>query len=117
MPGIFSICARGLYSLITDVTRVKPTIREEITLQADSDEELLVQWLNRLNFFFAAEGILFCKFERLEVNKSRLQVVARGEPYSPSRHEIYREIKAVTYHGLILKPQENGWYARVIFDL
>jgi len=34
-----------------------------------------------------------------------------------SRHLVYTEIKAVTFHGLQIEPTASGWKAQVIFDL
>ena len=34
-----------------------------------------------------------------------LQAVCRGEPLDRARHELDHEVKAITYHGLTVRPQ------------
>jgi len=35
----------------------------------------------------------------------------------PTRRDPLREIKGVTRHGLAVEPRDDGWFARVIFDV
>ena len=46
-----------------------------------------------------------------------IKAVARGEPVDPERHELDMEIKAITYHGLKVERDGDGWLAEVIVDL
>jgi SHS2 domain-containing protein len=43
--------------------------------------------------------------------------VVRGERLDPARHQIFTEIKAVTFHGMRLERGEKGWEAQIIFDV
>ena len=47
----------------------------------------------------------------------RILATAKGQPIDQSRHTLYTEIKAVTYHQLKVQKIEHGWIARVIFDV
>ena len=94
-----------------------PKQKIDISLDADNDSELLVRWLNHLNFLFSAEGILMRQFGQLTIKNNQLRTTVFGETFNPEKHEIYREIKAVTYHQLILEQQNKHWFAQVIFDL
>jgi SHS2 domain-containing protein len=40
-----------------------------------------------------------------------------GEPFDGRKHEICKEIKAVTYHQTEVRQTDAGWTARVIFDV
>jgi SHS2 domain-containing protein len=41
-----------------------------------------------------------------------------GESVNFNKHEVYTEIKSVTYHQLEVRQKEDGsWRAQVIFDL
>ena len=46
-----------------------------------------------------------------------LTAAARGEPFDPERHPLSHEVKAITYHGLIVESSEGGWLAEVIVDI
>src|SRR5690606_41340368 len=45
------------------------------------------------------------------------RAVARGETLDPRRHRPGTEIKAVTLHGIALRPEGGRWVGRVVFDL
>jgi SHS2 domain-containing protein len=47
----------------------------------------------------------------------RLEARLRYDRYARDRHPIKRDIKAVTYHQLRVQRREDGWMARVIFDV
>ena len=114
---MFEWAARGMTAVLTELSAIHPETEREFSLQADHLDELLIRWLNRLNFEFETEGWLFAKF-RVKVGEDfSLNATARGEPFDPHRHEILREIKAATYHQLVVEKRNNLWYARVIFDL
>jgi len=40
-----------------------------------------------------------------------------GEQFDARRHELLREIKAVTYHQLTIDQGEEEWTARIVFDI
>ena len=46
-----------------------------------------------------------------------MKATARGEPIDPERHELDMEVKAITYHGLKVERDGDGWLAEVIVDL
>ncbi len=114
---LFEWAARGLTAILTEPAAIRPKTERNFSLQADRLDELLIQWLNRLNFEFETQGWLFAEF-RVQVKEGlSLQAVACGEPFDPKRHEILREIKAATYHQLVVEKRNGLWHARVIFDL
>ena len=114
---LFALAARGMTALVTDVNTVQPRERMKLSVEADRLDDLLIVWLNRLNFLFETEGWLFSEFRVLVEENFQLNATARGELFDPARHEILREIKAATYHQLTVEKRGTWWYARVIFDL
>ncbi len=115
--GIFVTAARGFFSVLTDIDKIKPKLQRQISLQANEDAELLVRWLNQLNYFFATEGLLFADFTPLQIDGNELTAVVSGENFSSQIHELYHEIKAVTYHQLRFERRNTEYFAQVIFDL
>lgn len=47
----------------------------------------------------------------------RLTVVGTSRPIDAARSALDREVKAVTYHGLSVRPIDGGWEAEVIVDI
>jgi SHS2 domain-containing protein len=117
LGALFSDAAIGLFSMIVvDLGAVRPTQSVTIALQGPPSELLLFDWLNELLYIYEVRRLLLCDFD-VRVNADGLDATARGEPIDPARHVLDHEVKAITYHGLKLERQENGWLAEVIVDI
>ena len=117
LAGLFALSACAMFDLMTDLAQVWPGHKAEVSLQADSQEELLVTWLNELVFRAEISGMFFSKFEVESVDEGSLKAAAWGEPYDENKHSIDCSIKAATYHELEVSQSDLGWSARVIFDV
>jgi SHS2 domain-containing protein len=117
LKELYARAAWGMFSIITDMKKVKPAHTERIVVTASDREALLVRWLSELNYQHVTRHLLFSRFHILELGDLQLVAEAGGEAIAPERHTIHTEIKAVTFHGLRLEPAETGWRAEIIFDL
>jgi SHS2 domain-containing protein len=117
LPTLFERAAWGLFAIITDPETVTP--REAVTFALDAADlqALLVRWLSELNYVHLTQHKVFSRFAVQQLSSQHLEGLAWGEPIDPERHPLYTEVKAITYHGLVLQQQDGQWYARVIFDL
>lgn len=114
---LFERAAVGLMSLLTDVAAVEPAKERTVTVTARDRTALLRTWLSELNFLHIHERVLFSAFEVTSLTATDLTATVRGESYDASRHALYTEIKAVTYHGLDVKQTDGIWEAQVIVDM
>ena len=105
-----------MFSLITDLQKVRPTEERRVRVEGESREERLVGWLSELLFLHEMEGLLFCQFEVKEGERG-VKGMARGEFFDPHRHPVERVIKAVTYHQLEVKRADGLWSVQIIFDI
>jgi SHS2 domain-containing protein len=112
----FANAAKGLFSLITRLGDVGETLHRDIELTAADRESLLVDWLNELVYYFDAEGILFKRFDIIELNNSHLKARGYGEKADRARHELKTGVKAATYHMLKIE-KNHGYRVQVIFDI
>ncbi|MGE5838638.1 MAG: archease [Deltaproteobacteria bacterium] len=117
LPEIFDQAARSLTAILTDPETIQIKEIREFLLEARTDEELLISWLNELVYLFDTKGLLFKAFNVLAVQDHRLQAMARGETYDEGRHPIKTTVKAATYHQLKIENAHGVWTAQVIFDL
>lgn len=114
----FVNAARAMFGLIVDLSMVRPTEVREVSLRADSQEDLLFDWLSELLYLYEVDRLVFSKFE-VKITKNdgyRLNAKAYGETISP-RHEIFLHIKAVTYHDLRVERRNNAYEAQVLLDI
>ena len=120
LEELFINAAQGLLEAIADLDTVGTTTQIEIEASAASLEDLMVAWLDELNFRHEVEEVFFRRVEIREISEApcRLVAVAYGEPVDFAKHVVYTEIKSITYHQLIVERTPEGrWMAQVIFDL
>ncbi len=116
MKQAFANMARGLFSLITDLEDVEEVIHRDAELTATDEESLLVGWLNELIYQFDTEGIVFKRFDIIQLNNTRLKARGYGEKVDKSRHKIKMGVKAATYHMLKVERGDGG-RVQVLFDI
>ena len=119
--ALFAEALRALTDCITEVDRVRLRERRQLRLAADNVELLLVEWLGEVLYRFEVEGFVAAG-ARLEIADRSdggltLSGEIAGEPHDPGRHPHKVAVKAVTYHGLKLVRQHDGWLAEVIVDI
>jgi len=117
LDALFSDAARAMFSVIVaNLETVRPNQEVAFSLEADELDELLRKWLAELLYTFHVRRLIFSEFT-VTVRPGGLGATVRGEPIDPSRHEMDVEIKAVTWHGLRLERDGEGWMAEVIVDI
>jgi len=117
---VFINAAKGMYNIITEDKRgFNENFSHSIKLRAENLEGLLVVWLSELLYLSETKLVVFNRFEIEELSDYQLTGKVFGKRIDQSGHKIKREIKAVTYHRLeIKKDNESGlWRAQVIFDI
>ena len=114
---LFAEMATCLTSAMLDnPEEVRPTTSREFSFQEQDREYLLFDWLRALLHHFESEELLFNRFE-VAVVYGGLKATAWGEPLDRSRHQLSREVKAVTYHQLVVRATPEGWLAEAIVDI
>jgi SHS2 domain-containing protein len=111
---LFAHAAEGMFSLIADLTAVKPVGEIEVRLTAEDTPTLFLRWLEELLYVHEIQRLLFSQFD-VHVAGTSLEGHARGEAIDKKRHELKLVIKAVTRHGLTVDPEKG--IAEVIFDI
>ncbi len=114
---LFAEAARGLFSMIVpELDSVQPMHTREFRIAGRQRDYLLFDWLNELLYVFDTERLLLSQFD-VRMTDEGLTATARGEPYDPQRHRLDHEVKAITYHGLRVEQDVDGWLAEVIVDI
>jgi len=107
----------GLYSLMTDRRRVRPSEERAVSATGSDAAELVVAFLSQLLVLEETEGFLGHEIHARPIGRPPTAVVASvsGERFDPARHPRRKEVKAVTLHGLVFDPERGR--ARVIVDI
>jgi SHS2 domain-containing protein len=113
----FEVAAEAMFDLICPLDKVEEKERFDIEVDAEDLESLLVTWLNELLYVFDVKRLIFKKFNVTLIGNNQLISHCFGEKFDPKKHEIIREIKAVTYNLLKIENKDNQWMIQVVFDI
>ncbi len=117
---VFINAAKGMFEIIAGENRdLKENFYAKIKLEAKSLEDLLIAWLNELLYISEVKLVILNKFIIKELSDGQIKAEVGGTKINHLSIRIKREVKAVTYHRLeIKKDEESGlWSAQVIFDI
>jgi SHS2 domain-containing protein len=117
LSELFIHAAEGMESLMVAPEQVRVQVRREIAVTGHDEVSLLIAWLNELIVLFDTEYLLFRQFEIDDISGTYLKGHASGEPYDEQRHHLGSAIKAVTWHEAAVERTDEGYKARIIFDI
>ena len=88
-----------------------------VELTSTSIDLLLREWLSELLYIHLTERIYFTDFAIRQVDDTHVTAQVAGIEFSGENEHLFKEIKAVTYHGLEVITNQDGFRAQVIFDV
>jgi SHS2 domain-containing protein len=116
--------AIGMASQMYDPKTVRSVQKIQIELESESIDELLFRWLKEILYLMEKEGFIFSQFQietdNFTVKNPKLYSIKAfiyGEKKNTIRHDICKEIKAVTRHGFYVKKNGPWWEANMLFDV
>src|SRR5437763_599964 len=90
LDDLFKTAAEGLFDVIVaNRDAVSEVNDEQVTLDAESTEDLLIAWLNELIFRSETQHRLYGGFDvTIDADRRALKAIIRGEPIDPARHVL-----------------------------
>ena len=117
LKDLFQNAARAMFEQIAELDALKGSEAMGLRIRGEDRPDLMVNWLRELLYHWHVKGLLLRKTQIESISDKRLTAQASFDPYVPGRHVIKREIKAVTYHQVMVCGGPDGWKARIIFDV
>jgi SHS2 domain-containing protein len=109
-----------LHTMVDNPESIKPSIFKQVEMKHEKADILLHDFLQELIYYKDAEGLLLRVVE-LEVRENgegyRLDASLAGESINGERHEMSVDVKAVTFHHLLVERRGDGWIAIVVLDV
>ncbi|MGZ8428576.1 MAG: archease [Candidatus Deferrimicrobiaceae bacterium] len=116
LPGLFSSCVLALFSLLTDRRTVRGAeFRTAEAAGGTAEEQLFFLLREALQIFTVHRFVV--RTARVTIHRERVTLTVAGEPLDLSRHDIRREIKAVTAHAIAVERSPGGCIARFVVDV
>lgn len=113
--GLIADLATGMFALMAESVP-EGDLEVEIEMSATTPEDLVVDLLSELLYRSEVEDVHLGGFE-VEA-KGELDFVARARGVPLSQIELTGPpIKGVTYHQVSVEQTDDGWRARVYFDV
>jgi SHS2 domain-containing protein len=113
--------ARGLVDTMVDLAAVQPITEVKIEAEGHDLESLLFDWLDKVMLLLVADGIAMSEFSvkmrKLGDNNYSLDGTAKGEKIDLARHHYKVEIKAITYHEMLVRQEQGRVTIRFLMDL
>jgi SHS2 domain-containing protein len=90
--------------------------KREIALSAEDDEALLCDFLSEVLFVSEVDALVFVQADVTIVGHN-LVAHLDGEPFDRSRHSCGTEVKGISYSGLAITRDGNGYMLDIVFDV
>ena len=106
---LFQDAALAMFHIIAPENAFRSRIKYSVTVDGADDEELMVNWLSDLNYYFQTEQYVPVEI-KLDMIQDKLNADIKGDIVNRNKHNIETEIKAVTYHNLqVIETKEGTW--------
>ncbi len=88
----------------------------ELDVDADDTEALLADFLSEVLFRSEVDGMVFSD-AAVHIDGSHLKAVMHGEPFDRIRHAGGTEVKGISYSGMSVTRDTNGYMLEILFDV
>ena len=117
MAEAFEQAATGLMSVILDLSSVEARVSREVFLEASDLEHLLVKWLAEVLYLYDGEKFVSTEFSVSQLRPDSLRATVSGETFVEEKHVTRLDVKAVTYHQLVVEEANAVSRVRVFLDI
>lgn len=115
----FGNAALALASLVWDWEKIEPGVGHAVRVEGIDREQLLVKFLTEVLYLFETKRFLLGRVDGLRIRPGpsgfSLEARLAGEVLA-DRHELFGDVKAVTYHELKIE-ECRGFTVQVVVDL
>jgi SHS2 domain-containing protein len=115
LEALFSETLNAMMQIIFGMDR-GGYIHKEIRIESSGNESLLTDFLSEVLFISEVENLVFSDAD-IKINGLNLSAELTGEQFDPLRHSGGSEVKGISYSGLEITNDTNGYMLDIIFDV
>jgi SHS2 domain-containing protein len=112
---LFSETLNAMMQIIYGMDR-KGCIHKGIQIESSCNESLLADFLSEVLFTSEVDNLVF-SYADIKISGLHLSAELTGEPFDPVRHSGGSEVKGISYSGLEITHDTNGYMLDIIFDV
>ena len=115
----FLVAADAEINLMIDQHTVKETDQREFSANGKDLHYLLFSWLEEIPFVLITQGFAIKRVE-IDIQKNKdfkINAEAFGEQLDVKKHNFKVEIKAPTFHDMVIRQGNTGVYMKFLLDL
>lgn len=113
----FEEAAKAMFNTEIDIKTVKPKQKVYIECSAENEEELFIEWLNKLLAEADINQMVFSEFKIESMKNLKIEGYAFGEKYDKKKHQPKVEVKGATYSMLEIGKKNKNYFAKCIIDV
>jgi SHS2 domain-containing protein len=117
---LLQTAAKALLNLVLGEINYSSVTSKELEYHAQSLEELLIEFLNELNFLILVKSWVFKSMVIYELKREdnffNLKMKIIGSKLNVKAYTIKTEIKAATFHNLEIQKISGGFKTTIILD-
>jgi SHS2 domain-containing protein len=113
--SLFAETALAMMKIVYGESRQGEEART-IELDAGNTENLLLDFLSEVLFLSEVENLVFSS-ANVHITGNSLKALLTGEPFDPERHRGGTEIKGISYSGLRIVKEDEGYVLDILFDV
>ncbi len=117
VKNLFILTAKAMIDLMVEGDISDKKVKRDVLVEGEDFPDLMVRWLGEILYLFESENLIVNSIEIKSISPIQLKSKLDLTNFDPEKHEILREIKAVTYHQISVDKTNDGWEAKVIFDI
>ena len=120
LEDVFKNAGIAFYDIILDIQSVETKVSRRIRIEGFDLESLLFNWIDKLILLFELESLVFRDFDvniSQEPELYRLVAAGYGERYDREKHGYKVHVKAMTYHEMEIRMENEKYIVRFVVDI
>ena len=121
LEELFINAAKGFYYLASVPVKKRSSTYRDMFIKENSVEDLLISFLNELNYYLMVHSNIFSEFEDIIIKKEKnnwnLYCKCKTITLEADVLSDIQEIKAVTYHQIEIEKKNGVFSTQIIFDI
>jgi SHS2 domain-containing protein len=115
LEALFSDACDAIMQIIYGTSR-KGILKKDIAITSQDIDSLLLDFLSEVLFVSEVEEIVFSKAD-VHIDGTNLHAELEGEPFNRQKHAKGTEVKGISYSGLSIRHDANGFMVEILFDV